>query len=120
MTQKNLHWQRCLFWPGVRDWLIQRTTAVILALYTILIFLFFITHSHVTFEAWRAFWHHPFVQIMTFLSVMSIAFHTWIGFWTIFEDYVKPIFLKFALEVGVFILIVWYSIWTFQILWSSS
>ncbi len=85
MVGKNLS----LTQSGVRDWLIQRITAVILALYLTFIVVFLALHSPLTYTAWSAFFGITAVRIFTCLALLSVVYHTWVGMWTIFTDYLK-------------------------------
>ena len=41
---------------GSRDWIIQRISAVVLVVYSVVLLGFFLTHGDVTFVEWSSFW----------------------------------------------------------------
>ena len=87
---------------GLRDWKIQRLTAVVLAAYlAYFCYQLQAVHPHSS-EAWRALMQAPIMQISTTLALVALLWHAWIGVWTIVTDYVKPL----ALRVVVLALIV--------------
>ncbi len=43
---------------GLRDWIFQRISAVILGLYVLVLLGFFITHSPLTYDQWKAFFSY--------------------------------------------------------------
>lgn len=104
---------------GLRDWFIQRVSAVLIGVYALIILGFLATHPQLTFVQWQRFFMHPWLQIYTLFVLFSILMHTWIGMWTVSTDYMtKPcvritfqLFLIFALLACLFagIMIVWGS-----------
>lgn len=103
---------------GVSDWVIQRFTAVVLAVYVVMIAGYFITTPEVTFEGWKAFISCLPIKIFSLLAVVSIAAHAWIGLWTIATDYIKSLVIRSAYIAVCGIATFVYVVWAFQILWS--
>jgi len=83
---------------GVHDFILLRASAVILGLYTIFLLGFFVINSNVTFETWQAFFASMSVKIFTVLALISLLVHAWIGVWQVLSDYIKPAFLRGALQ----------------------
>ena len=84
---------------GMRDWLIQRMSAVLLATYTFFLLGYLFLHSPLQYEDWRGLFSHTGVQIFTVLTLLGVLYHTWIGMWTIFTDYIKCAYLRLILHV---------------------
>ncbi|MBL4865666.1 MAG: succinate dehydrogenase, hydrophobic membrane anchor protein [Pseudomonadales bacterium] len=103
---------------GMSDWIIQRLTAVILAVYTVVIAGYFFCASEVTFESWSAFISCLPLKIFTLLAVISVAAHAWIGLWTIATDYIKPLAIRGVYLTVCAVATFVYVVWAFQILWS--
>ena len=53
---------------GTRDWLAQRITAVIMAVYTVIAFFVFASRSPFTYESWKALFSAGWMRIATLLS----------------------------------------------------
>jgi succinate dehydrogenase / fumarate reductase, membrane anchor subunit len=102
---------------GLRDWLAQRITAVIMALYTLIMAGVFLNHSPFTYAAWKALFAQGWMRVATLLFAVSLAWHAWVGMRDILMDYVKPDGLRLALRIGVLLLLAAYVGWTIQILW---
>jgi succinate dehydrogenase / fumarate reductase membrane anchor subunit len=102
---------------GLRDWLIQRITAVILGLYFIFLFIYFAAHSQLNFTQWQGLFAHPVMRFFTFFALLSTVWHTWIGMWTVLTDYVKCKVGRLLLEVLVVMSLIVYLIWGVAILW---
>jgi succinate dehydrogenase / fumarate reductase, membrane anchor subunit len=103
---------------GVRDWLIQRITAVVMAIYTIFLVGYIVSVDHLSYEFWHDLYHHNTVRILSFLVVLSIVFHAWIGLWTVYTDYIKSTALRFLLEVTTIVSLLALLAWGVVILWS--
>ncbi|MBN9288754.1 MAG: succinate dehydrogenase, hydrophobic membrane anchor protein [Gammaproteobacteria bacterium] len=104
---------------GSRDWLVQRFTAIFLAIYTIFLFLFVVRHPDIAYGDWLNLFSQPLMQISTLFALVCIAFHAWIGLWTVLTDYVKPLFLRYALEGIILFVLFTYVVWGIFILWGN-
>jgi succinate dehydrogenase / fumarate reductase membrane anchor subunit len=102
---------------GLRDWLAQRVTALIMALYTMIMAGVFLNHAPFTYSSWKALFAQGWMRVATLLFALSLAWHAWVGMRDILMDYVKPDGLRLALRVGVLLLLAAYVGWTIQILW---
>ncbi len=91
---------------GLRDWLVQRATAVIIGFYVLCVMGFLYKHAPVSYVAWHAFIWHPWMKVFSFLAVLSVAAHAWIGLWTVTTDYIKCACLRLALQglIALFLL----------------
>ena len=104
---------------GLRDWLSQRVTAVVMTLYTALLLGIVLWHGGLDHATWKAlFAGNPF-RVATFLFMVSLFVHAWVGVRNILMDYAKPAGVRLALEVIVICALVAYAGWTIQILWGS-
>ncbi len=102
---------------GLRDWLVQRVTAVIVALYLVVMSFIFIVRCPSDFASWHALFQGQCVRVVSALFVLSLLLHAWIGVRDIFMDYIKSAALRLLLEVVVIVLLVVYGLWAAQILW---
>lgn len=102
---------------GLRDWLGQRVTATVMALYTILFAFKALALPEMTYENWSGMFAGGFMRFATFLFFMSLFYHAWVGVRDIFMDYIKPVGIRLAAHVIVLFLLVGYAGWAAQILW---
>ncbi|MCW5590168.1 MAG: succinate dehydrogenase, hydrophobic membrane anchor protein [Legionellales bacterium] len=102
---------------GMRDWIIQRVTAIILALYVIYFFAYFITHPHVDYSQWHSLFQCTWMRYFSFFALVSIVLHSWIGIWTVLTDYVKCYHFRLLLNVVVWLALVSYLVFGIEILW---
>jgi succinate dehydrogenase / fumarate reductase membrane anchor subunit len=102
---------------GLKDWLIQRVTAVYFALYVFFMLGFLINHPALSFEQWHAFFAKPRVQVATAIALLALTLHTWIGIWTVTTDYMKCTALRLSVQMMVILWLLVQLIWGFIILW---
>lgn len=102
---------------GLRDWLVQRFSAIILAIYFIALYLFFISHPDLDFSNLKLFFANPWMKIFTILALLSLLVHAWVGIWTVLTDYVKINSLRIAIQALVILGLLIFLIWGIEILW---
>ncbi|MEK6246209.1 MAG: succinate dehydrogenase, hydrophobic membrane anchor protein [Pseudomonadota bacterium] len=102
---------------GLRDWLAQRITAVIMAIYSVIAVFVLFSGKPITYGVWRDLFTQGWMRVATLLFIASLAWHAWVGVRDILMDYIKPAGLRLALEVLVLLTIAAYVGWTIQILW---
>ncbi len=102
---------------GLRDWLAQRITAVIMAVYSIIAVTVLLSGHPISYAVWTDLFAQGWMRVATLLFMVSLAWHAWVGVRDIIMDYVQPAGLKLALEVLVLLTIAAYIGWTIQILW---
>ena len=102
---------------GLRDWLAQRISAVIMAVYTLLLVVVFLKNTPLTYAAWKDLFAQGWMRVATLLFAASLAWHAWVGVRDILMDYVKPDGLRLALQVVTLLTLAVYVGWAVQILW---
>lgn len=103
---------------GLRDWLIQRVTAVVMVIYILGLVFFFLANPKVEYYDWHGLFSHWWMKVSTALVILSLLYHAWIGMWTIFTDYVKVAWINWFLQAIVILALVAFFLETLQILWS--
>lgn len=102
---------------GLRDWMIQRISALLMVIYTVLLMGFFLTHPDVSFADWHGLFSSHWMKIITLLVLASLLYHAWVGMWTIMTDYVKPFVICFAINTIVLLLLIAFFFEGLLILW---
>jgi succinate dehydrogenase / fumarate reductase membrane anchor subunit len=103
---------------GLTDWVIQRSTAIIMAIYSIGLIGYLFVHSSLSFIEWRFLFSHMGMKVATVLFITSVLYHAWIGIWTIFTDYVKLPVLRCVLDFVVLLVLFACFVWGILIVWS--
>ena len=104
---------------GWRDWLSQRVTAVVMALYTLLLFGVVVWHGGLDYSVWKGLFANNAFKLATFLFMIALFFHAWVGVRNIAMDYVKPTGWRLAVQMVVICMLIAYAGWTIQILWGA-
>ena len=58
------------------------------------------------------------MRIGSFLFLLSLYWHAWIGMRNILMDYIHPVGIRFTLQILVILSLLFYAIWSAEILWS--
>lgn len=102
---------------GLRDWIGQRASAVVMAVYTLIFAVQAASLPALDAASWRGLFAGGFMRFATFLFFVSLFYHAWVGVRDIFMDYIKPTGVRLALHVIVILLLIGYMGWTAQVLW---
>ncbi|WFF39645.1 succinate dehydrogenase, hydrophobic membrane anchor protein [Moraxella nasibovis] len=101
---------------GSRDWILQRISAVVLAVYALVVVGFFLFND-VNYDTWRSFMMSLPMKLFSLVVILSLVFHAWVGMWTVFTDYVKSSGLRLVLQAAVIIAVLVYLFWGVMIFW---
>ncbi len=82
---------------GLPTWLIQRTSAVFLAGYTVFLSAHFAYMPPASYAAWRTWLNKPGVEIGMMLFFLALILHTWVGLRNVIMDYVHAFAWRLAL-----------------------
>ena len=102
---------------GLRDWLAQRITAALMAVYTVIVVAVVVANSPLTYAVWKDLFARGWMRVATLLFAISLAWHAWVGVRDILMDYVKADGLRLTLQVLTLLLLAVYVAWGIQILW---
>lgn len=102
---------------GLRDWIIQRVTAVYLAVYAIGLFVYVLLHKSMSYHQWTALFSMLWFQIASVLCLIALAWHAWIGIWTVITDYIKPPCIRSTVQLLVILALCVYVLWGVEIIW---
>ncbi|MDC0534727.1 succinate dehydrogenase, hydrophobic membrane anchor protein [Francisellaceae bacterium] len=103
---------------GLRDFFIQRISALVLLAYTLFMFSYIVFTGPVTYTAWLDLFSCGWIKIFTILAALSLMAHSWVGVWTILTDYVHNSLLMGILQTIFILGYIVSFIWTLQILWN--
>ena len=104
---------------GLRDWLSQRVTAVVMTVYTALLLGIVLWHGGLDYAAWQALFAGNAFRVATFLFMASLLVHAWVGVRNILMDYAKPTSVRLTLQVIVICVLIGYVAWTVEVLWGA-
>lgn len=104
---------------GLRDWLVQRGTAVVMAIYTVILCTWILVDPPVDYGAWKGMFGTSWMRVATLFFFVSLYLHAWVGMRDIVMDYVKPTWLRLCAHVAVILVLIAYAGWSVQILWRT-
>jgi succinate dehydrogenase / fumarate reductase membrane anchor subunit len=102
---------------GLRDWLAQRITAVLMALFTLAIVIQVLLPGEMGYEKWAGIFSRQWMKALSFAIIVALVLHAWVGMRDILMDYVKPIVVRLLLEVFTIVWLVACAGWAIQVLW---
>ncbi len=103
---------------GLRDWLAQRVTAALMALFTLLVLAQVIfTKGPVGYDRWAGIFSSQWMKVLTFVIIIAMLYHVWVGMRDIWMDYIKPVGVRLGLQVFTLVWLVGCAGWAIQVLW---
>jgi len=72
---------------GLPAWLVQRLSALYMALYAIVALGWWAFAAEIDYDAWRALFAQPVVSIATAMFMLALLLHAWIGVRDVILDY---------------------------------
>jgi succinate dehydrogenase / fumarate reductase, membrane anchor subunit len=105
---------------GLRDWLVQRLTALVMAAYTLLLLAVALWNGGIDYPLWTALFRNAAFKLASFVFMVALGWHAWVGMRNIYMDYVKPAAVRIALHAATIAVLIAYLGWTIQILWGGA
>ena len=105
---------------GMRGWLLQRMTALFMAIYTLGFVVCLVWHAPAGYADWKSIFSGNFVRISTMFFFAALLYHAWIGMRDILMDYVKPMGVRLAVQALVATVLVFYLLWAAAIFWGRA
>lgn len=103
---------------GLRDWLSQRITAVLMVLFTIAVLAqVLFKKGPIGYDLWAGMFAAQWMKFLTFSVIIALAYHVWVGIRNVFMDYIKPVGVRLLMEVFAIVWLVGCAGWGFQVLW---
>ena len=102
---------------GLRDWLAQRVTAALMALFTLVLIVQVLLPGEMGYDKWAGIFSRQWMKVLTFVVIVSLLYHVWVGMRDVWMDYVKPVGIKLALQVFTIVWLVGCAGWAIQVLW---
>jgi succinate dehydrogenase / fumarate reductase membrane anchor subunit len=102
---------------GMRDWLSQRVTAVLMAIYTVLLLAQVIFGGPLGYDRWAGIFSAQWMKVATLVIFVALGWHAWVGVRDIWMDYVKPAAMRLVLQVFSIVWLVGCIGWAIQVLW---
>ena len=102
---------------GMRDWLSQRVTACLMAVFTIVLLAQLLFGGPLGYDRWAGIFSSQWMKVLTFVTLLSLGWHAWVGMRDIWMDYIKPAALRLVLQVATIVWLTGCMGWAIQVLW---
>jgi succinate dehydrogenase / fumarate reductase, membrane anchor subunit len=102
---------------GLRDWLSQRVTALLMALFTLVLLVQLLLPGPLGYDRWAGIFAQQWMKAWTFVVIAALGWHAWVGVRDVLMDYVKPVGARLLLQVATIVWLVGCAGWAVQVLW---
>ena len=104
---------------GLRDWLAQRVTAGLMAIFTVLLLAqLLLSKGPIGYDLWAGIFAAQWMKVLTFSVILALLYHVWVGMRDIWMDYVTSIiWLRLSLQIFTIVWLVGCAGWAIQVLW---
>ena len=103
---------------GLRDWLAQRVTAALMALFTLLVLAqVMFSKGPIGYDKWAGIFSSQWMKVLTFTIIIAMLYHVWVGMRDIWMDYIKSVGLRLSLQVFTLVWLIACAGWGIQVLW---
>ena len=104
---------------GLKDWLIQRVTALYFGVYIVFLGFFILLHPQVPYNQWQALFACNLFKVATIIAFLAFVFHAWIGLWTVTTDYLKCTAIRLVVQFAIMAALIAQLIWGLMIVWGQ-
>ena len=104
---------------GLRDWLAQRVTAGLMALFTLLVLAQVVLgKGPIGYDKWAGIFSVQWMKVLTFTVIIAMLYHVWVGMRDIWMDYVtSAVWARLLLQIFTMVWLVGCAGWAVQVLW---
>jgi len=103
---------------GIKDWLIQRLTGIVMAVYTVVLLVYFLSGQNFSYEGWAAMFAQQWFKLLSAATFFGLLYHAWVGMRDISMDYCKNVGLRLVLQVLFVLWLLISAVYAVQIFWS--
>lgn len=104
-------------YPGMRAWLMQRLTGLVMAIYSMLLLVRILVLKPDSYEVWVSLFQPWWMRVASLLFWISLSIHAWLGVRDVLKDYVPNTSVRLGLLKLVVTLLWVYLAWATWLLW---
>lgn len=102
---------------GLRDWLAQRATAVLMTVFTLVVLVRLTASNTDPPVTWSVIFGDAWMKMLTFSTIVALMYHAWVGMRDVWMDYVKSVGVRLFLQCFTIAYLVGCTGWAIHILW---
>ena len=69
------------------------------------------------YDRWAGIFSQQWMKVLSFVVVLALAYHAWVGMRDIWMDYIKPVGIRLCLQVFALVWLLGCAGWAIQVLW---
>jgi len=104
---------------GLRAWLLQRLSAVYMAVFMLYLLLTFAVAAPNTYGEWHDWMGNPWMGLASALFFAALLMHAWVGMRDVVMDYVHPTALRLSALSLVALGLAACGLWILRVLWQA-
>lgn len=104
---------------GLKAWVIQRVSAIYLALFTLFAVAAFIVDAPQDYEAWRSMVTSPAMTVALLLFFIALLIHAWVGMRDVAIDYLSVLPIRVVFLSIFAVALVAAGIWVVLVLFTA-
>lgn len=101
---------------GLRDWLLQRISAVYLAGFLVYLFVYFLPGGEHSFQQWHDWMTRPAMLVASAAFVLAVLLHGWVGMRDVVLDYVHPLGVRLLVLTLIGLMLAAFGMWALLVL----
>ena len=78
---------------------------------------FIFTSGPVGYEQWAGIFAAQWMKFLTFVTILSLLYHAWIGIRDIWMDYIKPVCVRLTMHTLTAVWLVSCFIYSLKVVW---
>jgi len=103
---------------ALKGWLAQRITAAVMAVFTLIVLLQVIFNKGAMgYDKWAGIFSSQWMKTLTFVVILGLAYHVWLGMKEIYMDYIKPVSVRLTAQMLTVVWLAGCAGWAIQVLW---
>jgi len=100
---------------GIRAWMLQRLSAVYMAVFSVGMFGYICSQEEISYETWQQLFTQTWMQLLWGLMFVLLILHAWVGVRDIIIDYVHHIGARLFLYACVIFSLAGMMLWSLQV-----
>jgi len=104
---------------GLRDWLAQRVTAVVMLAYVCVCIAFLVCASQGGYANWQTLFSYIWVKVATSVMVIALLIHAWIGVRDLWMDYLQCTGIRLTMHALTILWLIGSFIYSCHVVWGK-
>jgi len=88
-----------------------------MALFTLALIVQVLLPGEMGYDKWAGIFAHQWMKLLTFVVIVALLVHVWVGMRDVLMDYVKGVGTRLTLQMATIVWLVGCAGWAIQVLW---